>query len=186
MAVGITTTGLIGYLQVNEGSSVIPWWAWFVLVSVLLVLLLIGYARQTEPGELPTKPGEPFADLGVAAEMASTVLKPAAGETKEAAVSAGEPEEMAGQAEPTPEPPDDLKRIQGIGPKIASVLDENGISTFAALAAADPEQLQTVLDEADIRLAHPGTWPEQANLAAAGKWTELEELQSKLKGGREK
>ena len=31
----------------------------------------------------------------------------------------------------------------------------------------------------------PETWPEQAKLAAAGKWDELAVLQERLTGGRE-
>jgi hypothetical protein len=35
-----------------------------------------------------------------------------------------------------------------------------------------------------ITIADPSTWPEQAGLAAAGRWSELEVLQEELKGGR--
>jgi hypothetical protein len=41
-----------------------------------------------------------------------------------------------------------------------------------------------LLDAADIHIATPDTWPEQAGLAAAGRWEELEALQDSLKGGR--
>ena len=81
--------------------------------------------------------------------------------------------------------PDDLKRVEGIGPKISSVLQAAGITTFAQLAATDVSRLKQILTEADlITLADPTTWPEQASLAAAGKWAELETLQDELKGGR--
>ncbi len=79
---------------------------------------------------------------------------------------------------------DDLKRIAGIGPKIADVLQAAGIETYAQLASTDVERLEQILGGADIRLADPGTWPEQAGLAAAGDWDALERLQSQLKGGR--
>lgn len=78
---------------------------------------------------------------------------------------------------------DDLKVIEGIGPKIAEVLQEGGITTFAELAAADLDQLNAIL-EGKVRIFHPDTWSEQASLAAAGKWDELEALQEELKGGR--
>ncbi len=83
--------------------------------------------------------------------------------------------------------PDDLKRVEGIGPKIASVLQEAGITTFAQLADADVSRLEQILHDADprlLRLAKPSTWPEQAALAAAGDWEALEALQNALKGGR--
>ncbi len=81
--------------------------------------------------------------------------------------------------------PDDLKRIEGIGPKISSLLQAAGIMTFAQLADADVARLEQIVEDAGIgRIANPSTWPEQAALAAAGKWDELETLQDDLKGGR--
>jgi predicted flap endonuclease-1-like 5' DNA nuclease len=80
--------------------------------------------------------------------------------------------------------PDDLKKIEGIGPKISMLLAEKGILTFAQLADQTPEQLQEVLDEASIRIANPTTWAEQAKLAAQGDWEQLADLQDNLKGGR--
>jgi large subunit ribosomal protein L17 len=85
---------------------------------------------------------------------------------------------------PVPAAPDDLKRIEGIGPKISSALQGAGITTFAQLAAADADQLRQVLRGAGVRVADPTTWPEQAGLAAAGRWDELAALQVTLKGGR--
>jgi len=83
-----------------------------------------------------------------------------------------------------PSEPDDLKRIEGIGPKISSVLQERGVLTFAQLAALQVEALRKILDEEGIRIADPSTWPEQAELAAAARWEDLESLQDKLQGGR--
>jgi large subunit ribosomal protein L21 len=68
-------------------------------------------------------------------------------------------------AEESPPTPDDLKRIDGIGPKISSVLQAAGIRTFAQLAKTDIAQLKDILKNAGVR-ANPGTWPEQASLAA--------------------
>jgi predicted flap endonuclease-1-like 5' DNA nuclease len=79
------------------------------------------------------------------------------------------PTEMPGPtAEEPPPTPDDLKRIDGIGPRISSVLQAAGIRTFAQLAEADIAQLKDILREAGVR-ANPSTWPEQASLAAAGQ-----------------
>jgi predicted flap endonuclease-1-like 5' DNA nuclease len=80
--------------------------------------------------------------------------------------------------------PDDLRVIEGIGPKISAILLEAGIRTYTQLAATEVERLQSILEEAGIRIANPSTWPEQAKLAAAGKWEALESLQDELKGGR--
>lgn len=80
---------------------------------------------------------------------------------------------------------DDLKKIEGIGPKIAETLVNNGISTFEELSKAKPEDIAKMI--ADVRGNHvPDTWPQQARLAADGKWDELKELQDRLDGGVEK
>lgn len=81
--------------------------------------------------------------------------------------------------------PDKLKLIEGIGPKISTILQEAGIMTFAQLAATDVERLKEILSEAGLgALADPTTWPEQAELAAAADLDALKSLQQELKGGR--
>lgn len=79
---------------------------------------------------------------------------------------------------------DDLSIVEGIGPKINSVLHEAGIRTFSQLSEATPERLEEILRGQGLRLANPETWPEQARLAATGDWNKLENYQKKLKGGR--
>ena len=81
---------------------------------------------------------------------------------------------------------EDLKKIEGIGPKIAEVLTTAGVDTFEKLSTADIDALKEILAAAGGNLAshNPATWPEQATLAAAGQWDELKELQEKLLGGR--
>ena len=83
----------------------------------------------------------------------------------------------------TPPVPDDLKRIEGIGPKTSSALQAADVTTFAQLAATGVDQLKDILREAGIR-TNPSTWPEQASIAADGEWDALEALQAELKGGR--
>jgi len=80
---------------------------------------------------------------------------------------------------------DDLKIIEGIGPKIAGIMNEAGISTFAQMAKKTGSELRKLLDDGGIgAIADPTTWPEQAALAAEGKMEALKALQDKLKGGR--
>ena len=83
---------------------------------------------------------------------------------------------------------DDLKKIEGAGPKAAEALVAAGLDTFAKVAKADPAKLSEILTEASSRLSHlvTTTWPKQAGLAAEGKWDELKELQDRLDGGIEK
>jgi predicted flap endonuclease-1-like 5' DNA nuclease len=94
-------------------------------------------------------------------------------------------EEKQVPSEPEPQAPDNLRRIEGIGPKISGVLQEAGITTFATLANTGADELRQILDDAGIgRISDPATWPEQAKLAAQGDWEGLEALQEELKGGR--
>ncbi len=80
----------------------------------------------------------------------------------------------------------DLKVVEGIGPKIEGLIKAGGINTWAELAAAPVSRLQEILDAAGdrYRIHKPDTWPQQAGLAAEGKWDELEKLQDELDGGK--
>ncbi|MUH35333.1 50S ribosomal protein L21 [Zobellia amurskyensis] len=94
---------------------------------------------------------------------------------KEAAPKAAAPKK-SGKA-------DDLKKVEGIGPKIAETLIAAGISTFAELAKADSAKISEII--ADVRGNHvTDTWPAQAKLAAEGKWDELKKWQDELDGGK--
>ncbi|APZ94464.1 hypothetical protein [Fuerstiella marisgermanici] len=81
---------------------------------------------------------------------------------------------------------DDLKIVEGIGPKIEELFHAANINTWQALAAAEPERLSQILKDAGPRfqMHTPDTWPHQAQLAAEGKWQELEQYQDHLDGGR--
>lgn len=81
---------------------------------------------------------------------------------------------------------DDLVKIEGIGPKAAEELIKAGIVTFVDLAKATYEQLKEILDKAESKVQHldPVTWAQQAQLAADGKWEELDTLQKELNGGK--
>lgn len=88
-------------------------------------------------------------------------------------------------ATPTAVQPDNLQRIEGIGPKISAILAQAGITTFSQLAAKTAVELRAILDEAGMsQINDPTTWPEQASLAAQGDWEELQKLQDALTGGR--
>ncbi len=82
---------------------------------------------------------------------------------------------------------DDLKKIEGIGPKISEIFAEAGIDTFSKLAKASQKELKAILEGAGSRYAskNPGSWPKQAKMAAEGKWDELKKWQDETKGGIE-
>ena len=133
-------------------------------------------AKAVSLAEEPATPAPAVEEAVASIAEAPTAL--AAVEAPEGAVPPAATEESA------PPQADDLAAIEGIGPKVASLLKADGITTFAELAAADPARLKDVLKRADLQMMDPATWSMQARLAADGKWEELKALQEQLKGGR--
>ncbi|NBS23508.1 MAG: hypothetical protein EBS78_05955 [Altererythrobacter sp.] len=71
---------------------------------------------------------------------------------------------------PTPAGADDLTRIKGLGPKIATLLREQGVTRFADIAAlndADIERIDAHLGRFQGRIRRDA-WVEQAKLLSAG------------------
>lgn len=81
----------------------------------------------------------------------------------------------------------DLKLVEGIGPKIADLFIADGIKTWQQLADSSVEKCQEILTAAGDRykIHNPGTWPRQAKMMADGKWKELKAWTDKLDGGKE-
>ncbi len=165
LAAALAPTTSTSSTQTAGEQAGVPWWVW-ILMGIVVLALLVWLLLRTRRGD------ELIETANAEAPSATPVISPALSEA-------------APLAEPAPVAPDDLKLVEGIGPKIAGILEGAGITTFAQLAATDVTRLKQILVDADFTApANPGTWPEQASLAAAGKWNELEALQDKLKGGR--
>ncbi|MBF4505094.1 hypothetical protein IRZ83_00345 [Flavobacterium sp. JLP] len=81
----------------------------------------------------------------------------------------------------------DLKIVEGIGPKIEALFNEAGIITWHQLSDTSTEKLQSILDAGGENYAihNPSTWAKQALLAYQGKWQELKDMQEGLLGGKE-
>jgi predicted flap endonuclease-1-like 5' DNA nuclease len=81
---------------------------------------------------------------------------------------------------------DDLKVIEGIGPKIESILKAAGIDNWHDLAEASVTNLKGVLEQAGsrYRLNDPSTWPEQARLLAGSEWDKFKIYTDYLIGGK--
>jgi predicted flap endonuclease-1-like 5' DNA nuclease len=103
-------------------------------------------------------------------------------------VTAPKAEKAAAKPQAATSEKDDLKKIEGIGPKIEELLHAANILTFNDLAAANAENVKAILAGGGKRfLMHdPASWATQAKLAASGKWAELKKLQDELMGGRKK
>jgi large subunit ribosomal protein L21 len=74
---------------------------------------------------------------------------------------------------------DDLTLIEGIGPKIAGLFNDAGITTFAQLADTSVDAMKEILTAAGPRytMHNPGTWAEQGAMARDGKMDELKAWQ---------
>jgi len=154
-----------------------PFWVPLVVILITLLLLWWGLTRNTVV-EAPAAHG----DAAHGHDHAGHDDHAGPGEGHDHTAEHATAVDTA--AAPAAEP-DDLQRIEGIGPKIASVLSDAGITTFAQLAETSVDRLnQIVRKDAGITIAFPDTWPQQAGLAAAGQWEDLEILQDQLKGGR--
>lgn len=79
---------------------------------------------------------------------------------------------------------DDLTKIEWVGPKIAELLVNAWISTYAALGNTDAAAIKTILEEGGSSFAshNPETRPKQSAMAAEGKWDELKTRQDELDG----
>lgn len=156
-----------------------PWWVW-ILLAVFLIFLFFGLWIRAR-GKGVVKPEK---------DLINAVNEPRSQpRSKPVVLAAPNPQadlvSPAKLAVPVQVRPDDLEIVEGIGPRIAAILKESGINTFAQLAAARPDELSAAMKAAGLRIpADPASWPEQARLAAAGEWAALQKMQDRLKGGR--
>ena len=81
---------------------------------------------------------------------------------------------------------DDLKLVEGIGPKIESMFKAAGIKTWQALSNASVAECQKILDGGGNRykIHDPASWPMQAKMCYEGKWADLAKWQDEHKHGK--
>ena len=152
------------------------------------------------PKEMPAAEA-PAAEAPVAKEENAVAAPPVPAPTPapEAPKAEEAPAKEETKPEPTPEPvaaaapvaadakPDDLTKIEGIGPAISKLLAASGIITFSDLAAKPVDDVKQVLTDAGSRfkMHDPTTWGKQADMAAKGEWDALKKWQDELDGGKE-
>ncbi|MFB9181568.1 helix-hairpin-helix domain-containing protein [Dactylosporangium sucinum] len=139
-------------------------------------------------------PVEAPAETAVNEPAESTVDEPAEAPVDDEAptaenVSGGAPAAVIVPAQPVGGeelPVDDLKRIEGIGPKMSAALVAAGIRTFSQLAASDVDTLRAAIEAAGLRFA-PSivTWARQAQLLADGDEEGFADLTRRLVAGRD-
>ena len=140
-------------------------------------------APKAEKAAKETAPKKVIKDAAPKAEKPAKEVapKPAKAAAPKAVKEETAPKKVAKAAKA-----DDLKLVEGIGAKIEELLHTGGIVSFNDLANAELSKIQEILDAAGPKynIHDPGTWSQQAKLAADGKWDDLMELQDKLKGGK--
>ena len=187
LAALIAKTWLTATLVFQIGS--VPLWVPLTIILLIILLFWWGLTRNRIPVE-----NEINEDHAAEDGEPETVDKPPDPSEEVPSDVSDEPESVTEEADNLPNEieeqkslpdPDDLKVIEGVGPKIATVLADAGITTFAQLAGTDPEQLDKIVrDDAGIKVANPASWPEQAAFAASGDWDGLEKIQKRLVAGR--
>jgi len=154
-------------------------------------------AKKQAAAAEPEVAATPVAEESPVQEAAQVVVEAVAAEAPaiveaaaapvEVDVEAAAPTEKKKAASKKEPKLNDLKIIEGVGPKIEQLLKENGINTWEELAEAPVERLKEILDAAGSRyqVHDPSTWPAQAKFAAAGQWDDLKDYQDMLIGGRD-
>jgi predicted flap endonuclease-1-like 5' DNA nuclease len=81
---------------------------------------------------------------------------------------------------------DDLKVVEGIGPKIEGLFHNYDIKTWKALSKTSVSKCRQVLDSGGDRykVHDPASWPLQAKMCYAGKWKALHKWQVEHKRGK--
>lgn len=201
----MTQFALAATFLADNPEGLLRWWWLALILFLVLAFLILFFTRKADRGDQPVQMARHTAEDEAHVEP---VEEPVAELEPEAVKSFGfesEPESLFSTPEevlveergmdvpltpiipveiPPAVVPDDLKLIEGIGPKIDALLKAAGISTFAQLAATDVSRLRELLGDGRFRIADPTTWPEQAGLAAEGKLDELKALQDRLSAGR--
>ncbi|WP_435871746.1 helix-hairpin-helix domain-containing protein [Micromonospora echinofusca] len=139
---------------------------------------------EPQPADAPAEPEPARTAPAEPATATATAIEPATAEVDVPATAADAPVEVestpvgavvvpAPRGEMTTPPvadsdaADDFRRIQGVGPKMATALQAAGIRTYRQLAELDEAVLRETIRAAGLRAAPSlATWPQQAKVLA--------------------
>jgi predicted flap endonuclease-1-like 5' DNA nuclease len=144
---------------------------WIILVVAVIALALILWLAR---GQKQAPPADTVLPPKETAPAAAPVTPPAP-----AAKAPAAPKPAATAA---PGMPDDLLRLKGVGPKIAAILHEQGVTRFAQIAAWSDADIAAI----DARLGNfsgrpkRDNWVDQARLLASGDTSAYEAKYGKL------
>lgn len=165
-----------------------PWWWRAAEMAILLgVAFVLGYfigckRKQSKGPDTPIRTSGWDTSDALANEARDLSVKPDPGDQEVPKSPKMESREPAAIHSPLLSSHDDLTLIEGIGPKLAQILQRSNITSFKQLSETSSLTLRGILDSEgpQFKVHDPTYWPRQAALAHAGKWEELRELQSGL------
>ena len=175
-------------------------WCWLIPILVGLLCALLGYfwgkstakpkVDQSATDALQAKINRLEADLKACEER--LIAPPSPQEDLSISPLAAVPTTMAFDADAAKAAfdkrikQDDLKIVEGIGPKIEGLFHNAGIDTWKALSETAASTCQEVLDSGGdrYRIHDPASWPMQAKMAYEGRWKQLVKWQDEHKAGK--
>ena len=160
-----------------------------IVILIVLLAVLRAASRVSIAKEAQDRAGEPYVankDRPYMKEVAAADPVPTTADPDVAQPAVPVAEDFAGIAFPprATDHGDELTRLKGVGPKLAAMLNDNGITRYEQLASMDEAQLAAL----DARL---GTFkgrlgrdrvPEQARYLASGDTAGFEATFGKLGG----
>lgn len=171
-------------------------WYWLILILVAIICLYIGYSigkgknKGLDDSEnvklLQNKNTKLKADL----EVCNTKLTAMTSLSEASAISTPDlttfDAKTAKNALGKNVKKDDLKVIEGIGPKIEGMFKAAGITTWKELSETAVARCHEILKDGGERykIHDPASWPMQAKMCSEGKWTELARWQNEHDYGK--
>ncbi len=155
---------------------------YLVLDKAVLEGVVAGVSAKADKVEVEATPAKAVKPVAAKAEKPVAAKAPKAEQAVEAPAPEAEPVKAAPKAVSSG---DDLKRIEGIGPKMNDALIAAGIDTFEKLAGSSEDQIKAALEAAGARFAPSlGSWAEQAGFLAKGDEAGFKALSDSLTSGR--
>lgn len=177
-------------------------WCWLIPLLVGVICGILGYLigkgsgtaidQSTELTSLKNKNAQLRSELDACNEKIGERQQPdQASKTEASSMGASTPEhsfdaDAAKAAFGKRVKENDLKIVEGIGPKIEQLFHSFDIKTWKALSETSVAKCQEVLDSGGdrYRIHDPSSWPMQAKMAYEGMWKELVKWQDDHKAGK--
>ena len=181
-----------------EGANI---WYWIILALVGIIAAILGYffGKSDAPAApdlseqlniLEIENAKLKADLDTCKKRLSSTKQPKVSDNLSSSIAPKhQPVFNAKEAKlafGTKVNENDLKIVEGIGPKIEGLFHNFNIRTWEQLSETSADKCQEVLDSGGkrYRIHDPASWPMQANMAYEGHWKHLAEWQAKHRAAK--